>query len=85
MFKFNNILLPDNFKNYYKIVKNVHNYYTRSSETNFLQPRFNSKIGHKPLFYQGSKLWIELPLCLKSISHFGKFKYELKSYQLKSD
>ena len=32
MFKFNNSLLPANFNNYFKSVKNVHNYYTRSSE-----------------------------------------------------
>ena len=85
MFKFNNNLLPDNFKNYYKSVKNVHNYHTRSSETNFFLPRFNSKIGHKSLSFQGSKLWTKLPLCLKNISHFGKFQHELKSYLLNSD
>ena len=60
LFKFNNNLLPNNLKNYYKSVKNFHNNHTRSSETNFFQPRFNSKIGHKSLFYQGSKLWIKL-------------------------
>ena len=85
MFKFNNNLLPDNFKNYYKSVKNVHNYHTRSSETNFFLPRFNSKIGHKSLSFQGSKLWTKLPLSLKSISHFGKFQHELKSYLLNSN
>ena len=58
MFKFNNNLLPDNFQNYYKSVKNVHNYHTRSSETIFFLPRFNSKIGHKLLSYQGSNLRI---------------------------
>ena len=35
MFKFNNNLLPDNFKDYYKSIKNVHKNHTRSSETNF--------------------------------------------------
>ena len=82
---FNNNLLPDNLKNYYKSVKNVHNYHTRSLETNFFLPRFNSTIGHKPLSYQGSKLWIKLPLYLKNISHFGKFQDELKSYLLNND
>ena len=32
LFKFNNNLLPANFDNYYKCVKNVHNYHTKSSE-----------------------------------------------------
>ena len=57
MFNFNNNLLPANFDNYYKSVKNVHNCHMKSSETNFFLPRFNSKIGHKSLSYQGSKLW----------------------------
>ena len=61
MFKFNNNLLPDNLKNYYKSVKNVNNYQTRSLETSFFLPKFNSTICHKSLSYQGSKLWIKLP------------------------
>ena len=85
MFKFNNNLSPDNLKNYYKSVNNVYSYHTRSSDTIFFLPRFNSKVGHKSLSYQGSKLWTELPLHLKSISHFGKFQDELKIYLLKSD
>ena len=85
MFKFYNNLLPDNFRNYYKSVKNVHSYHKWSSETNYFLPRFNSKISHKSLSYQGSKLWIKLPLCLKIISHFGKFQDKLKSYLLNSD
>ena len=52
MFKFNNNLLPDNFKNYYKSVKSVHNYHTRSSKTFFFLQRFNSETGHKSLSYQ---------------------------------
>ena len=35
MLKFNNNSLPANFDNYYKIVKNNHDYRTRSSENNF--------------------------------------------------
>ena len=66
-------------------VENVHNYHTRISETVFFLPRFNSKIGHKLLSYQRSKLWVKLPLYLKNISHFGKFQDELKSYLLNSD
>ena len=88
MFKFNNNLLPANFDNYYKSVKNVircHSYHTRSSENKFFKPRFNSKIGHKSLFYQGSKLRTKLPLCLKLIRYFRKFRVELKSYLLNSD
>ena len=49
-----------------------------------LQKQF-SKIGHKSLSYQGSKLWIKLPLCLKNISHLGKFQDKLESYLLNSD
>ena len=65
MFKFNNNFFQANMDNYCKNVKNVHNYQTRSSETNFFLPRFNSKIGLELLSYQGSKLWTKLPLCLK--------------------
>ena len=64
MFKFNNDLLPDNLNNYYKSVKSVHNCHTRSSETNFFLPKFNSKISHM-LSYQGSKLCTKLQLCLE--------------------
>ena len=45
-FKFSNNLLPANINNYYKSVKKVRNEcHTRSSETNFFLPIFNSKIG----------------------------------------
>ena len=79
MLKFNDNLLPANFNNYYKSVKNAHNYHTRSSETIVFLPRLNSKIGHESLSYQGIKLWIKLPLFLMSISYFGKFQDKLKS------
>ena len=85
MFKLKNNFLPANFTNYYKSVKNVNNYHTRSSETILFLPRFNIKIGHKSLSYLGSKLWVKLPLCLKNISHFRKFNDELKSYLVNSD
>ena len=78
-------LLPSNFDNYYKNVKHVNNYHTRSKKVFFFLPRFNSKIDHKLLSYQVSKLWTKLPLCLKDISHFGKYQDELKSYLLNSD
>ena len=58
----------------------------RSSENNFFLPRYNSRIGHKSLSYQGSKLRTKLLfVCLNNISHFGKFEDELKSYLLNSD
>ena len=78
-------MLPANFDNYYKSLKNVHNYRTRSLETNFILPRFNSKIGHKSLSYQGSYLWTKLPFRLIKLSHFRKFQDELKSYPANSD
>ena len=57
----------------------------RSSETNYFLPKFNTKSGHKLLAYQGSKLWTELQLCLKNLSHFGKFQDELKIYLFNRD
>ncbi len=80
MFKFNNKLLPANFNDYFKSIKNIHNYHTRSSETNFFLPRFNNKSGHKLLAYQSSRLWTRLPLCLKNLSNFGKFQDKLEKY-----
>ena len=74
MFKVNNDLLPANFNDYFKSIKNIHRYNTRSSATNFFLPVFNNKNGHKSLAYQGSKLWTELTLCLNNLSHFGRFQ-----------
>ena len=85
MFKFNNSLLPASCNGYFKSVKIIHKYNTRSLETNYFLPRFNNKSGHKLLAYQGSKLQTELPLCLENQSHFGNFQDKLKSYLLKSD
>ena len=84
MFKFNNNLLPANFNDYFKSIKNIHEYYTRSSETNFFLPRFSNKSGHKSLACQGSKLWTELTLRLKNISQFGRFQDEFKNSLLNS-
>ena len=85
MFKFKNNMLPSNFNNYFKSIKNVHKYNTRSSKINFFLPRYNKNSGQKSLAYQGSKLWTELPLSLKDLSHFGKFQEELKILLLNSD
>ena len=41
--------------------------------------RFNKKSGKNLLANQGSKLWTELLLCLKNLSHFGKFQDKLKN------
>ena len=71
MFKFKNDLLPANFDYYFNSIKNIHNYHTRSSETNFFLPRFNNKSGHKLLAYQGSRLWTKLPLYLKKYSQLS--------------
>ena len=78
VFKFKNKLISANFNNYYKNIKNVHNYHARGLETNIFLPRFNSKIGHKSLSYQGSKLSTRLLFCVKDISHFGKYRMNLK-------
>ena len=80
MFKFKNDLLSDNFDYYFNSIKNIHNYYTRSLETNFFLPRFNNEGGHKFLAYQGKRPWTKLPLCLKNLSNLRKFQEELKSY-----
>ena len=79
MFKFNNNLLPTNFDNYYKSVEYVHNYHMRSSETIFILPRLNSKIGHKSLSYQGSKLLTKILLYLKNLIHYDKLRMNLKT------
>ena len=84
MFKFENDLLQAYFDFYCNSTKNIHNYHTRSSETNFFLPRFNNKSGHNLLAYQGSRLWTKLPLYLKNLSNLGKFQEELKSYLLNS-
>ena len=84
VFKFKNKLISANFNNYYKNIKNVHNYHARGLETNIFLPRFNSKISHTSLFYQGSKLLTKLPLCLKDKSLFGKFQDKLKIYLIKT-
>ena len=85
MFKFKNNLLPANFNCYFKSIKNIHNYHTRSSEINFFLPRFNNSSGHKLLAYQGSRLWTMLPIYLKNLTNIGKFQDELKNYLLNSD
>ena len=77
IFKFNNNFLPPRFNDYFISVKNIHNYHTKSSETNYFLPRLNNNRGHKLLAYKGSKLWTEPPLCLKNQSRFGKFQDEL--------
>ena len=61
IFKFNKNLLPASFSDYFESVKNILNYHTRYSKTNFFLPSFNNKSGHKLLAYQGSELWTELP------------------------
>ena len=73
-------MLPANFNDYFKNVKIIHSYL----KTIFL-PKFSNKSGHKSLAYQGSKLWTEIPLCLKNLSEFGKIQDELKSYLLNCD
>ena len=85
MFKFKNNLLPANFNCYFKSIKNIHNYHTRSSEVNIFLPRFNNSSGHKLLAYQGSRLCTMSPIYLKNLSNFGKFQDELKNYLLNSD
>ena len=44
----------------------------------FFPPRFKSSNGCKLLAYQGSKLWIDLPIKLKDQSHLWMFQVELK-------
>ena len=72
IFKTNNNLFTVSF-NYYLKIKKCLNYYTKSSEIIFFILRFNSKIGHKLLFYQCSKLWTKLPLYLKNKSQYEEF------------
>lgn len=87
MFKFKNIFLSVKFRFYLnnilkdyikRMIYKVYSRSTRFSITKFHLLKLENKYGHKPLGYQVSKLWTDLPKTIKDQNHLGRFQVQLK-------
>ena len=82
MFKYYNNFLPEKFSNYFTLNTEIHCYNTRGrNNTNFYVSRARTNIGKK-IKYEGSKVWNNIPLELKSLNKLSAFKIKYKEYIL---
>ena len=84
MFKYNQGLLPTIFNKYFATTNTIHQHNTRFSKNNYFLPRKNKTKGQRSLTYLGSKLWTEIPDCLKACFNTFTFSNKYKKFLLKN-
>ena len=72
-------MLPVNLMSYFYTNDTVHNYQTRNSN-NFHLPHMRLSVSQKSIFFQGPKLWNDLPLDIKTSPSINVFKRRFKKY-----
>ena len=74
-------LTPSCFADYFKPISFVHPYYTHQSNNDnlFLNQVQTSQYGLRSLCFFGAKLWKSLPLDIKQITPFSRFRQNVKN------
>ena len=78
LFRFNNNILPDYFKNYFVKLETIHHYHTRQkTKQDFFHTFARTEWGRKIIQRKVLNVWKKISLELKSCS-FQKFKQTCK-------
>ena len=80
MYKCLNDLAPTYLSNKFNFVSDAHPYSTRSTTNNKLAlPKPKSELLKKSFYYNGSRIWNELPFNICNAESLGKFKHLYKT------
>ena len=80
MYKCLNDLAPTYLSNKFNFVSDAHPYSTWSTTNNKLAlPKPNSELLKKSFYYNGSRIWNELPSNICNAESLGKFKHLYKT------
>ena len=79
-------LVPSCFSDFFKPISSIHEYPTRQSlnENLFIKSIRTTQYGIRSLHYTGSNLWNSLPITIKQITPFSRFRKTLKKYIIDS-
>ena len=81
MYKIQNDLAPEEFKNFFQPIGDVHGYNTRSVVNDDLHiPRLNIKQGQGAISYSGVKVWNDIPPEIRNAESINTFKVNFKKY-----
>ena len=77
-------LTPSCFADYFKQISYVHSYYTRqpNNENLFVNQVQTSQYGLRSFCFSGVKLWNSLPLDVKQITPFSRFRQNIKNFMI---
>ena len=78
-----NKLLPASVLNYFCLNNTVHNYQTRIVN-NFNIPLVRLAVAQKSIFFQGPKIWNNLPLEIRTSLSYNIFKRRFKQHLIAS-
>ena len=78
MYNYCNDQLPPAFNNMFKTNGDNHNYNTRHA-SDFEYPKSRTAFGHKPISYQGVKIWNNIPKHIKTSKKIKSFKHSYKT------
>ena len=78
MFSFKKGSLPLNFESYFKEIKLLHSYQTRSADSNFYIPRKLNRRGMHTISFMGAKLWSEISSVHKDKCNIKAFTYSYR-------
>jgi len=79
MFNIHNGTAPSYLSDNFTRVSDQHHHFIRNAEHNFIVPRVQG-VENKNFYYQGVKIWNELPTSVKSLSNKYSFKHKVKQY-----
>ena len=79
-------ITPTCFTDYFKPIFSVHSYYTCQSlnENLFVNPVHTTQYGIRSLRYTGTTLWNSLPINVKQITPFLRFRQNIKNSMVNS-
>jgi len=85
MYKYTTSQLSATFKNYFKLITDVHSYNTRQVETRqFALPKARSNSSANMIKYSSIKIWSKIPPVTKNKTCLAVFLAEHKRYVLLS-
>lgn len=79
VFKLKNGLVPNYICDEVLYVNNVHSVNVRNMN-NFRLPKYKTDLTRKSIFYEGLKMYNELPIDIKNITNLNAFKIKCKEY-----
>ena len=81
VYRFQNFLLPQCFRDYFTINSTVHRHATRNADR-YRLPLFTTNLCQQSILFRGPKIWSSVPLVYQQAQSLPSFKFKFKRFLL---